>query len=448
VVALTIACGPARASAAIVFWTSEDGMRTVELSPSLKLFVFGSTGFLEAPPGWAELAPAFGEWPFPEVGGGALGRLRLRFLADIGPRVRFVAHYEHRPRILSNGRLLSAAAGSLQGEETVPHRIHPLLWEIAGSGAEPSALDELYGEAAETFVWEHEIDRLFLSFALPGVDLVVGRQAVGWGMGRLWSPLDVFAPLTATDLDREERRGIDAIKLTLPFSQTAFLEVVLAAGQRAGGEGDDAEVAWSASSLAWLIRWNLWGLDWMLLAGKVGPSRVVGGGLAGQIRGVGVRGEVTSTSDGDDEAQTRATLGIEFGTSINLVGVIEYHYNGFGVLHTGEYLAAAAELASRLSRGQVSGLGRHYAGVTLAYQPITELAISLVYIQNLQDGSLVLGPAIEYGVSDEVRISLSGFIPIGRDPEWRTNGSMPELRPHSEFGLSPQLYVLQVRVSI
>lgn len=442
--AIVTSAGPAQA--AFVFWTSEDGERTVELSPSLKLFVFGATGFLDAPPIWADLEPTLGEWPFPDAGGGTLGRLRLRFSADLGSRVRFVVHYEHRPRILSHSRLLSAAAGSLQGDEPVPNRITPMLWEIAGSGLEASALDELYGQASQTFVWEHEIDRLFFSFSLPGADIVVGRQAVGWGMGRLWSPLDVFAPLTATDIDREERRGIDAIKLTLPFSQTAFLEVVLAAGLHTTDDGDD-EITWSASSLAWLLRWNLWGLDWMLMAGKVGPDRVVGAGLSGQIRGVGVRGEVTSTGDGD-EPVTRATLGVEFGTSINLIGVIEYHYNGFGVLHTGEYLGAATALASRLVRGQVSGLARHYAGATLAYQPITELSIALVYIQNLQDGSLVLGPSIEYSISDEVRLSLSGFIPLGRDARWQTSGGLPQLRPHSEFGLSPQLYVLTLRVAI
>jgi hypothetical protein len=164
---------------------------------------------------------------------------------------------------------------------------------------------------------------------------------------------------------------------------------------------------------------------------------------------VAVRGEVTGTSSDRHETAMRATVGVEFGTRFNLIGIVEYHYNGFGVLHTGEYLERAEALASRLSRGLVSGLAQHYLGATLAYQPITDLAISLVYIQNLQDGSLVLGPSIDYIVSDEVRISFAGFIPIGRDAAWQGASLLDtSIRPHSEFGLSAQLYVLQIRINI
>jgi hypothetical protein len=464
-----------RPAFALEIWASGDGLRAVELSPSLKIFFFGTTGLLAAPPGYDELRATLAEltgadpgaWPYPDVGGGALGRLRLRFLADLHERVRLVVHYEHRPRVLSHGRLLGAAGSALQGDETVPLRITPLQWEIAASTVETGGFDDVYGPAASTFVWEHEIDRLFFAFALPGADVTIGRQAVGWGLGRLWSPLDVFAPLTATDIDRDERRGIDALRLTFPFSATALMEVVVAAGAEPDDDGDLAP-AWSASSVAWLVRWIAWDVEWMLMAGKVGPDEVVGGAIAGQIRGVGVRGEVTATTvegrrtyDGDeltgfdptrDETNVRATVGVEFGTSFNLTGVVEYHYNGFGELRTGNYLALAtnADLASRMSRGLVSGLGRHYVGVVLAYQPLPSLAITLLYMQNLQDGSLVLAPALEYVITDEVRLSFSAFVPLGRGPEWRTEAADPRewLRAHSEHGLAAQLYVLQLRAAL
>lgn len=466
---------PAPAEGAIEIWTSDDGLRTVEFSPSLKLFFFGSTGFLSAPSDYTELRDQFldltgedlGEWPFPEVGGGTLGRVRLRFLADLHRRVRFVVHYEHRPRVTSHGRLLSAASSSLQGDENVPLRITPLQWTIVRSNVDPSPIDEYYGAADSTFGWDHEIDRLFFAFTLPKVDITVGRQAVGWGMSRLWSPLDVFAPLTATDIDREERRGIDALRLTFPFSATSLMEVVVAAGTRVDDEGDHVP-SWDESAVAWMLRWNIWSIEWMLMAGKLGPDTVVGGAINGQIQGVAVRGEITATTvdrrrqyDGDrllgvtdegDETNVRATVGVEFGTSFDLTGVVEYHYNGFGELRTGNYftLVSDEQLAGRMARGLVSGMAQHYLGAVLAWQPLPMLSVSLIYIQNLQDGSLILGPAVEYIVSDAVRLSLSGFIPIGRDPEWQSSDTdpIPTIRAHSEFGLSPQLYVLQLRVYI
>lgn len=427
---------------AIEIWQSDDGLRIIETIPSLKLFFFGSTGFLDAPEGYEEA------WSYPTAGGGTLVRLRVRFLADITSRIRFVVHYEHRPRVLSHGRLLGAASTSLQGDETVPLRLYPMVWEIASSDPVTSELDPFLGAADSTFAWEHEIDRLFFSFAIPGgVDLVIGRQAIGWGVGRLWSPLDLFAPLTATDIDREERRGIDAAKLTFRLGPTSYFEVVLAGGTERDEDGDD-EITWDASSLAWLIRTNRWGIDWMLMAGKLGTDRVIGGAVVGQIRGVALRGAMTSTTGEDDDTDVRATVGLEFGTSFNLTGIVEYHYNGFGALHTRDYLSVAESQASRISRGLVAGTAQHYAGIVLAYQPHPLVSLSLIYIQNLQDGSLILGPAVEYSICDEVRLSFAGFVPIGRSADWNTDNGVPELVPRSEFGMSPQLYVLQLRASI
>lgn len=455
-----------KAEAAIEIWTSDDGLQMVELSPSLKLFFFGAGGFLESPDGYDELG--LGPWLYPNVGGGMLGRLRIRFLADIHRRIRFVVHYEHRPRVLSHGRILSAASSSLQGDEGVPFRITPLQWTITESRSGEDSTGELFGDqvgdAASTFAWEHEIDRLFFTFALPRIDITVGRQAIGWGTGRLWSPMDVFAPLTATDIDREERRGIDAIRLTLPFSSTSLMEVVVAAGARTDEDGD-LEPSWDESSIAWMMRINAFDIEWMLMAGKIGPAEVVGGAINGQIRGVALRGEITATTaprtryathgslfrlrDGDhEETNLRATVGIEFGTSIGLTGIIEYHYNGFGVLDTDEYMVRAQELSEDLGRGSVSGVAQHYAGVTLAWQPLSVLSVSLFYIQNLQDGSLAIGPALEYSISDEVRLALSGLIPLGRDARWDLTDLENPLQARSEFGLGSQLYVLQLRANI
>lgn len=447
VVATALVCWspPARA---VDIWASDDGMQIIELTTSLKIFGFGSTGLLAGPEGFEEL---FGEpWPYPDFGGGALMRLRLRFLADITSRIRFGVHYEQRPRVLSHGRLLSAAAGSLQGDEGVPLRLHPLQWEIAATDVETSLLDGELGAAGSTFAWEHEIDRLFMSFAIPGgMDLTIGRQAMSWGVCRLWSPLDLFAPLTATDLDREERRGIDAARLTLALSPTSFLEVVVAGGYHLDEDGEEV-ITWDDSSLAWMLRINQWGIDWLLVAGKVGTDRIVGGAIEGQIRGVAVRGEMTSVTDEQNDTNIRATVGLEFGTSFDLSGTIEYHYNGFGVSSVNDYgglLFGNDAFVDRLSRGQVAGLAQHYAGLTLVYRPHPLFVISLVYIQNLIDGSLTLSPSVMYSVSDEVSISIAGIIPIGRDSTWNTESGL-DLDLRSEFGFSPQLYVIQLRAAI
>jgi len=442
VVTLAVALAAPATAHAFDIWRSMDGMTGVELTTSLKIFSFGITDTLDGPEGLEEL------WPIPEVGGGTLGRLRLRLVADMHPRVRAIIHYEHRPRILSSGRLLSSVSSALQGDEVVPFRLTPMVWEIAASEPVPSPADGFLGAESPTFVWEHEIDRALFVFSLPVVDITVGRQAVGWGLGRFWAPLDLFAPMSPTDLDREERRGIDAARLTLNLTATSFFEVVLVGGYELDDDGD-REVTWDASALAWMLRVEAWGVDFLLSAGKVGTDQVIGAGVSGQLFGVTLRGEVTGTEDELGDRYARATAGLEFGTPFNLTGIVEYHYNGFGVRGADDYLDRAMELASRMATGQVSGLGQHYAGLALAWQPGAWGMVSLIYIQNLTDGSLTIGPALEYVISDEVRLSATALIPIGESPSWTTDDDgMPALEARSEMGMASQMYVIQLRASI
>ena len=440
---VVLSIAPVRAEAFDI-WRSADGDSGVELTPSLKLFFFGVAGMLEGPDGYEEV------WPVPDVGGGTLGRLRLRLVLDVTSRIRSVVHYEHRPRVLSSGRLLSSVSAALQGDEEMPFRLHPMVWEIASAPVEASSLDDVLGPASSTFVWEHEIDRLLWTFSLPGgIDITVGRQAIGWGLGRLWTPLDVFAPMTPTDLDREERRGIDAVRLSLSMSQSSMMEVVLVGGREETEDGE-YEVTWDASALAWLLRVNVWDIDWMLMAGRVGPDRVIGAAVDGQVRGVGLRGEVAMTMDEERDRWVQATVGCELGTSFNLTAVVEYHYNGFGTLDTDDYVSRATRMASRMAAGRLSNLGQHYLGATLAWMPGSWGGISLVYIQNLHDGSLLLGPSLEYAISDEVRLSVVALVPIGADPVWTTDPEtgVPELVAHSELGMAAQMYVISIRASI
>ena len=72
----------------------------------------------------------------------------------------------------------------------------------------------------------------------------------------------------------------------------------------------------------------------------------------------------------------------------------------------------------------------------------------MVYIQNLQDGSLMLGPSVEYAISDEVRLSFVALIPLGAGVGWDTSSIVPEIQPRSEYGLGSQMYVVQLRASI
>ncbi|MBI3565588.1 MAG: porin, partial [Elusimicrobia bacterium] len=41
--------------------------------------------------------------------------------------------------------------------------------------------------------------------------LRAGRQRVAWGTGKIWNPTDVLNPYSPTSVERDERRGVDAL---------------------------------------------------------------------------------------------------------------------------------------------------------------------------------------------------------------------------------------------
>jgi hypothetical protein len=51
----------------------------------------------------------------------------------------------------------------------------------------------------------HEIDRANAQVHLRRADLTIGRQAIGWGRGVMFTSVDLFAPFSPLEVDREWR---------------------------------------------------------------------------------------------------------------------------------------------------------------------------------------------------------------------------------------------------
>ena len=62
------------------------------------------------------------------------------------------------------------------------------------------------------------IDRLWLEFTGEELVLRVGRQAISWGNGILFSAFDLFNPFSPTEIDTDYKPGDDLIysQLLLP----------------------------------------------------------------------------------------------------------------------------------------------------------------------------------------------------------------------------------------
>ena len=271
-----------------------------------------------------------------------------------------------------------------------------------------------------------EVDRLNLAWDQPDFRLVVGRQAITWGVNFFWPVLDLFAPFPPQRIDREYKPGVDAVRLTLPLGSLSEVEVI-GAGQGSSLRED--------GSVGALVRLHLGAADIGLMAGWFHGDRVAGGFVTANLRGTGLRAEAAFTESGESpdeigrEQFWRASAGLDRQLTPSLSLTAEVAWSGFGASDSRDYPFVAA--SDRVQRGEVTSLGRSHAGTSLAWQAHPLLSLTGSLLLNLGDGSALLLPHGDWSLSDNVAVVFGAIFGLG--PGLRSDGT-----PGSEYGPAPQ----------
>ncbi len=259
-------------------------------------------------------------------------------------------------------------------------------------------------------------------------DVVLGRQAVTFGRSFFWNPIDWLSTFSPTEIDREYKTGVDALRVTRSVGRFSGVELVYAYGQ--GGERD---------SSATLVRGfgNLNGWDLELLAGSVWIDDRYAFAFSGDVPGAGLRGEFSrhAPRSGPDPDFTRATLEIDHRWDNSLYLITELHYNGFGSTNPDGY--AALFLHPRFLTGQVRNVGRDYLASSLSYQFTPLINGTAAALLNLHDSSGILSPTVDVSLGDNSRLAAGAILPWGDGP---TLTGFP-----SEYGAYPLSAWVQYR---
>lgn len=264
-----------------------------------------------------------------------------------------------------------------------------------------------------------EIDRFNLRWDRPRFRMVAGRQAITWGVNYFWPVLDLFAPFAPQRIDRDYKPGVDALRFTVPVDDFSEIEVI-AAGQGARTPDDlslasmgrfHADLGEGASTV-----------DFGYMVGGFHRDFVLGGFFSADVRGTGLRGEVSWTSPGCDPESAhpvfgcgdfwRLTVGVDRLLTPRLTLIGEASWNGFGAGDPADYTRLAE--ADRVRRGEVVSLGRRYAGLSLAWQAHPLLTVTAAVLANRDDGSALFQPGIAWSVSDSVTWTAGLIASTGR----------------------------------
>lgn len=360
-----------------------------------------------------------------EVGVASLWRLRFEPKARISSWLTVSGAWEQRVRVASSATAL-ASPGLPPGEEEAPWRVVPL----AGAAASGS-----------TWAYWHEIDRLAVALHLPWVELTVGRQALGWGRGVLFGAIDLFAPFTPLEVDREFRRGVDAVRAEVRLGPKASLDAV-------GVFGD----ALDKSAVAGRLRGYLGPVDAELVGGWRARDWFAGLAASASVFDAELHGELAAfvlpedwqwgSTFGNRRVLLKAVVGAsyQFPVGEGLRAIVEYHYNGFGLAFPVSVLELAADpaVATRLARGDFQTLGRHLLALGASYTFELTLGASLQALVDPSDGSGLLAPSLTWDVAENVTLVAGGYVGWGRLPE--------DFVLRSQLGATPVTVLIQLRV--
>lgn len=258
------------------------------------------------------------------------------------------------------------------------------------------------------------IDRLAAGYTAPDWVVRVGRQAITWGSGIVFRPMDLFDPFSPSATDTEYKPGVDMLYVQRLFADGSDLQWIVAPRPDRLG----AEPTADASSVVLHYHTNILGHATTLLVARDHGDTVTGLGVNGALGGATWNLELVPTFEGGGATRVSGVANISDAVTLaarNATVFAEYFRNGFGV--TGQPFDLAnlpPDLLSRLGRGQVFNLRRDYlaAGMTLEVSPLFTMNPTL--ITDIDDGSAFLFLAASYSLSDR-RVLLGGVqVPMGR----------------------------------
>lgn len=266
----------------------------------------------------------------------------------------------------------------------------------------------------DRFLLQHNFDLLAVKITLPKGEIVAGRQVLSWGTGRFWNPTDLLSPFAPTDVDREVRHGIDAVRYSAPLGKTSFVDLMYLPQKQGWAQGVAARVQANAR-----------GVDLSVSAAKYVSDVVFGAEMAGDAGPLGVHAEAAYTLGlinlgtgkpvAVGERFVRGVAGVDWRPAEGWMLGAEYYFNGFGVADAAGY---AGKLQSdRVVRGEVFGAGRHYTGFSVSRKATPLLTLQALVITNLQDPSALVIPVGEYWAKQNVIVRAGGYAPLGSRPD-------------------------------
>lgn len=234
------------------------------------------------------------------------------------------------------------------------------------------------------YAWLHRLDRLWAGYAGEKIVVRAGRQALSWGNGLYFHPMDLVNPFDPTTIDTEYKTGDDMVYAQYLRNNGDDVQAAAVfrrdplSGERRGDEGT---VAVKYHGFAGENEYDL-------LVGENLGNTVVGLGAVGSLGGAVVRGDIVIT-DVADETQVELVTNVSYSwtwADRNVSGSAEYYRSG----EDRDYFAGS---------------------LMIEMSPLWMLTPTL--IANIDDPSALLQIVTQYSLGDNATFLGSLNLPLG-----------------------------------
>lgn len=246
----------------------------------------------------------------------------------------------------------------------------------------------------------HYIDRLYFRQGFDWGNIIVGRQRISWGTGRIWNPTDLFNPINPADFSKIEKDGADAASLTYSFGNFTDLNIVY-----------NPQDKFKKNNAAFRFRTNYETYDLALIGGYFDRRYVAGFDFAGNLFVAGIRGEGIISMDKNDLSKNYAKLvfGIDNQFTSKLYALIEYQYNGEGRTNKFSY-----DLTS-LAEGKIINLNRNYLFLSTNYLFTPLITGTISDNTDINDGSGFVNVSCSWSLTENSNLTFGALITYGKE---------------------------------
>lgn len=267
----------------------------------------------------------------------------------------------------------------------------------------------------EGYIWYHRLDRLSLTLQPAWGTVSVGRQALTWGNGLIFNPMDLFNPFQPTDIIRDYKVGDDMAVVRAPLKNFGDAQMVYVARRNpASGDVESAQ-----SALAGKLHFAVGNTEFDTMVAQNYGDTVIGLGSRGYLKDAAWRMDATYTFL-DDAIRRSGYLALVANMDYSWVwlgknfhGLVEFYFNGLGDNTYPEALYDP-DIFTRLSRGEFFVLGRTYVSAEIQIELHPLVNLYLTAINNTADPSGVLQPRTAWDVTENTRITAGANISYGR----------------------------------